>query len=140
VTIYVHVEDDKSYAKRFGTKRGFRGSDLYDRDTGRVIDVPKKFVPSKPYVIPDIPTHIGPSGQIVRSRSEQREEFKRSGTRIFEPIDKRPRGYINPRFAAKHGANINHNAREYEAEQTAQKLKSLAQHREAMSLLANSKA
>lgn len=120
---YVRINSADAYAKRFPAKpHGYEGPGSYNIRTGYMMDLPQRPEPCAPYIIPDIPTHIGPSGHVVHSRSDQRDEFKRSGTTIHEPLDKRPRGekgYANKKWTKRRGVKWSEEAHEWCANEKA---------------------
>ena len=64
------------------------------------------FLPPVPYVRGDLPSYISPiTGKPVDGRSARREDLKRSGCIEMDP-PARKRGFINERFAKKHGATV----------------------------------
>lgn len=80
----------------------YEGEGLYNKKTGEYLSTQRPEL-CKPYVIPDIPAHVGPSGKVVNSRSDQRDEFKRSDTYPWEPINDRPRGFTDSRVVRQRG-------------------------------------
>jgi hypothetical protein len=120
---YIEIKSAADYATRFPSKpHGYDGPGRYNMRSGYMLDLPQRPEPCAPYIIPDIPTHIGPSGSIVHSRSDQRDEFKRSNTVIHEPLDKRPRGkdgYANKRWTKKRGVQWSEAAHEWNANEKA---------------------
>jgi len=56
-----------------------------------------------PHVMSDIEDYRSPiDGSVITSRSSQRYDLEKNDCVLKEPRRK-PRGFINPRFAAKHG-------------------------------------
>lgn len=84
----------------------FRDGHFRDKKTGERMPVPDRGEICAPMVISDIPPHVGPSGRLITSRSEQREEWKRTGTCAWEPLDNRPRGLSDSKIAAKAGKRV----------------------------------
>jgi hypothetical protein len=73
-----------------------------DRD-GVPMDVPVRQEVCMPYVQSDIEDYRSPiDGKVIGSRSHQRYDLEKNGC-VLLPPRKKPRGYINPRFAAKRG-------------------------------------
>lgn len=110
-TTFVLIQSRDEWVKRFGhlpphPLSGYECEGLYDKKTGDYCGTQRQEL-CMPYVIPDIPDHIGPSGRIVTSQSGRREEIKRSEGKFveWEPVSKRPRGVLADRkFAEKYGA------------------------------------
>ena len=65
----------------------------------------------------DIEEYVSPiDGKPITSRSHRREDLKANDCVPWEPgigtKHKREKGYVNPRFAAKHGLPLHESARE----------------------------
>lgn len=140
---YVHVSTAADHKRRFKDADGrpqFEGTGMYDKATGYRMGLPQRPIEfCRPMLWADIPPHVGPSGKIVNSRSDQRDEFKRSDTRIYEPDNKTPRGFTNEKYAHKRGHRINVDARDHLNEQRARATKRQEEHAKTMSMLANSR-
>lgn len=106
---YTYVASREAWASKFADKAGrvtsFEGAGLYNKATGEILATNRDGV-CAPYVIGDCPDHIGPSGRIVTSRSNQRDEFKRSDTLPWEPINDRPRGFIDPAVVKQRNTRV----------------------------------
>lgn len=62
--------------------------------------------PKASYVRGDLPEYISPvTGKPVDGRAARREDLARSGCVEVDP-PKRSRGFVNERFAKKHGAQV----------------------------------
>ena len=84
----------------------FRDGALVDKATGFPLVCPDGPI-SMPRVMRDVPEYRSPiNGALISSRSQQREDLKRSGSVLAEPRRK-PRGYRNPNFARKRGLALN---------------------------------
>ncbi len=110
-TTLVLIQNRDEWSKRFGhlpphPLSGYECEGLYDKRTGDYCGTQRQEL-CRPYIIPDIPDHIGPSGRVVTSQSGRREEIKRSEGKLieWEPVTRRPRGVLADRkFAEKYGA------------------------------------
>ena len=106
---YCYVASRSAWDAKFADKAdritAFEGEGLYNKATGELLATQREGV-CAPFVIGDIPDHIGPSGKIVTSRSNQRDEYKRSDTLPWEPINDRPRGFVDPRVAKARGVKV----------------------------------
>jgi hypothetical protein len=114
---------------------GFRGPNFYSLDDGwplpQGLDGIKQCIQAGrgPSAILDIETHIGPSGRLVYSRSDRRDEFKRSETYEWEPTTSRPRGdkgFAADGFCAKRGIKPADEAKQWMADEFAPIEKSFA--------------
>ena len=56
-----------------------------------------------PMVMRDMPEHVGPSGRLISSRSQFRDECKRTGSVPFDRGLKGSSGYLDPRVAKANG-------------------------------------
>lgn len=64
-----------------------------------------------PMIISDIEPYQSPiDGAYVGGRASRREDLKKHGCVPYEPTSKRPKGFGNPRFAAKHGLRLSEEA------------------------------
>lgn len=77
-----------------------------DRKTGEPMQVKDPNAICMPMICSDIPEYRSPiDGKLITSRSHRREDLKRNGCIEVDP-PKRPRGFKNKRFAAKHNLPI----------------------------------
>jgi hypothetical protein len=68
-----------------------------------------------PHIQSDIEDYRSPiDGGVITSRSQQRYDLEKNDCVLQEPRRK-PRGYINPRFAAKHGLPLREDWQEVQA-------------------------
>lgn len=71
-----------------------------DKRTGKPMQVRNPNAICAPMVMSDIPEYRSPiNGQLISSRSTQREDLKRNDCYLAEPAKK---GFKNKRFAKKH--------------------------------------
>lgn len=86
---------------------------VWDKDAGRFVErktrapmqVDRKTI-CAPMVMRDIPEYRSPiDGKPITSRSHRREDLARNGCIEVDP-PKRPRGFVNKRFAKKHNLPI----------------------------------
>lgn len=67
-----------------------------------------------PMIIPDVQSHVSSvTGRIINSRSDQRAEFDRTGTRCWDDNAKQPSGYINESFTRPRGLKTSPDAQNY---------------------------
>lgn len=86
---------------------------IIDKETGKRADYDPKAKPEVPYVRGDLPAYFSvASGKWVDGRAARKEDLKRTGCVPWEPDSKRydPKGFGNPRFAAKHGLKLSEEA------------------------------
>ena len=84
------------------------GTQFVCKKTGEPMDKPYEGQIVCPIVQSDIPEYRSPiDGKLISSRSTRREDLKKNGCVEWEPINNRPRGIGNPRFAAKNGLKLN---------------------------------
>jgi hypothetical protein len=84
----------------------WNGVGFVDRQTGEPMLIRDPNAVCAPMVMRDVPEYRSPiDGTLITSRSHQREDLKRHDCVIVDP-PRRPRGYRNPRFAAKHGLTL----------------------------------
>lgn len=86
----------------------WRNGHFVNKKTGELLDQPYAGQVTAPaYVISDIPDYRSPvTGELIAGRTQRREDLKRHGCVEIDPPAK-PRGFKNPRFAAKHGLPLN---------------------------------
>lgn len=96
----------------------WRNGQFVDRlDKTTPMEQPERDGLCMPQVIRDIPEYRSPVGdhKLITSRSARREDLARHGCVEVEPR-KRPRGYANPRWAAKKGLPVSEEAIERRAQ------------------------
>jgi hypothetical protein len=77
------------------------------KKTGEPMPKPYAGKVVSPRIMRDIPEYRSPiNGALITSRSQRREDLARSDCVELDP-PKRPRGFKNARFAAKHNLPIN---------------------------------
>lgn len=78
-----------------------------DKRTGEPMKLPERAEVCAPQVMSDIPEYISPVTELpITSRSQRREDLKRHNCIEVDP-PRKPRGFKNPRFAAKYGLPLN---------------------------------
>jgi len=83
--------------------------------TNEPMEVPQRDGVCMPMIQSDIDDYISPiDGRVITSRSSQRYDLEKNGCILKEPR-KKPRGYINPRFTAKHGLPLREDWKEAQA-------------------------
>lgn len=81
----------------------WRDGVMVNKATGCPIKLPKRFVPTAPFVMSDIADYASPiTGEVISGRRAQREDLRRNNC-VLSPPPAKKRGYKNPRFAKKHG-------------------------------------
>lgn len=91
-----------------------------NKETGEPLVFSDAYVPAMPMVVGDLEPYESPaSGKIITSRSEQREDFARTGTRLLDPSESPTKGKIrNAKFAAKRGLTVSDEYRDYDSART----------------------
>ncbi len=94
--------------KRYVWKNG----QFVDRNTGEPMHKPYAGQVCAPAVHSDIPEYRSPiDGKLITSRSHQREDLKRNGCYLGEPL-KKPRAVSNPKLARKYGLPLKEEVRD----------------------------
>jgi hypothetical protein len=90
---------------------------LVDKDTGAALVLPATFVPVLPMVVSDLEPYESPmTGQIITSKSEQREDLAKSGCRLLDPSESPTKGKVrNAKFAAKRGFRVSDEFKDYDS-------------------------
>lgn len=122
---FVWCDHKSTFDRVFGKRDGasFAGAGFYDRSTAAVdVDEPVDIV--APMVMRDIPEHVGPTGRLITSRSEYRDELKRTDCVPRERgLKSRALGYINPEIARAEGKRPSEAAAEFVRSERASALK-----------------
>lgn len=86
----------------------WKNSQWVCKKTGRPMDKPFAGQVTAPAaIVPDLPDYRSPiDGRVVSGRAARREDLRRNNCVEIDP-PARPRGFKNPRFAAKHGLPLN---------------------------------
>lgn len=85
----------------------WRDGQFVDKRTGEPMEKPFAGQLCAPMVVSDTPDYRSPiDGRLISGRAQRREDLKRNNCVEIDP-PARPRGFKNPRFAAKHGLPLN---------------------------------
>ena len=85
----------------------WRDGQFVDKRTGEPMHMPARDGVCAPMVVSDTPEYRSPiDGRLVSGRAQRREDLRRSNCIEIDPPAK-PRGFRNPRYAAKHGLPLN---------------------------------
>lgn len=115
-----YIQTDEQFVRKVGKVaathgNSFRGVGFYDAEDG-ALHGPNR-TPDRvcaPYIVSDYPAHISSvSGRVINSRSDQRDEFKRTNTQCWDDCAKQPRGYINEEFCRKRGLKTSPDAQQH---------------------------
>lgn len=101
---YRYFATKAAHAAFFNGGGDWGGADLYNTKTGYQMDHPQgKDVICKPYYIPDIQPYQSPiNDKWITTRSERRYDLESNDCYELPP-ETRPKGFMNPFFAKKHG-------------------------------------